>query len=76
MRKADVFMHNIQAGILIEYFGRSRLGLNLKSVSSIMDELVQVMPAWERLIEVSFLSDQMKKKYRRLLKVRSERLFV
>lgn len=66
----------LDAGLLIDYFGRSRLGLNMKSVASVMDELAQAMPSWERLIEVSFLSDTMKTKYRRLLKARSERLFV
>lgn len=76
MRKADVFMHDIHAGILIDYFGKRRLGLNLKSVSSVMDDLVQAMPSWKRLIDVSFLPDAMKAKYRQLLKARSERLFV
>jgi serine/threonine-protein kinase HipA len=66
----------LDAGILIDYFGKRRLGLNLKSVSSVMDDLAQAMPSWERLIEVSFLSDIMKTKYRQLLKERSERLFV
>lgn len=66
----------LDAGILIDYFGRSRLGLNLKSVSSVMDELAQAMPSWKRLIDISFLSDTMKTKYRQLLKARSERLFV
>ncbi|MGD9367814.1 MAG: HipA domain-containing protein [Desulfobacteraceae bacterium] len=66
----------LDAGILIDYFGGRRLGLNLKSVASVVDDLVQAMAAWESLIEVSFLSDTMKTKYRQLLKVRSERLFV
>lgn len=66
----------LNAGILIDYFGRHRLGLNLKSVSSVTDELVQAMPFWERLIDISFLSDEMKTKYRQLLTARSERLFV
>jgi serine/threonine-protein kinase HipA len=66
----------LDAEILIDYFGRSRLGLNLKIVSSVMDGLKQVMPAWERLMEVSFLSDAMKTKYRQLLESRKERLFV
>lgn len=66
----------LDGGVLIDYFGKSRLGLNLKSVSSVVDELVQAMPAWESLIEVSFLSDKMETKYRQLLKIRSERLLV
>jgi serine/threonine-protein kinase HipA len=66
----------LDAGILIDYFGRSRLGLNLKIVSSVMDEIEQVMPAWEGLIEASFLSDTMKTKYRQFLELRKERLFV
>jgi len=66
----------LDAAILVDYFGRIRLGLNLKIVSSVMDELVQAMPAWERLIDLSFLSEIMKTKYRQLLKTRSKRLFV
>jgi serine/threonine-protein kinase HipA len=66
----------MDAGILIDYFGRDRLGLSLKSVSLVLDELVQAMPFWEKLIDVSFLSDAMKTKYRQLLKARGERLFI
>lgn len=66
----------LDANILIDYFGKRRLGLNLKSVSAVMDELTQAMPSWKRLIDVSFLPDAMKTKYRQLLKARSERLFV
>ena len=66
----------LDAAILVDYFGRIRLGLNLKIVSSVLDELVQAMPAWERLIDLSFLSEIMKTKYRQLLKARSTRLFV
>jgi serine/threonine-protein kinase HipA len=64
------------AAILIDYFGLLRLGLNPKIVSSVMDDLAQAMPAWERLIEISFLPDTMKNKYRQLLNSRKERLFV
>jgi serine/threonine-protein kinase HipA len=64
----------LDADILIDYFGKHRLGLNLKSISSVMDQLMQAIYSWERLLEVSFLSDTMKTKYLQLLKVRSERL--
>ena len=66
----------LDAGILIDYFGRARLGLNQKIISSVLNELVKAIPVWERLIGVSFLSEMMKTQYRQLLKVRSERLFV
>jgi serine/threonine-protein kinase HipA len=66
----------LDAGILIDYFGRLRLGLNPKIVSSVMDDLTHAMPAWERLIGISFLPDKMKTKYRQLLNSRRERLFV
>ena len=66
----------LDAGILIDYFGRVRLGLNQKIISSVLNELVKAIPVWERLIGVSFLSEMMKTQYRQLLKVRSERLFV
>lgn len=66
----------LDAGILVDYFARRRLGLNSKIISTVMDELLQAKPAWEKLIEFSFLPDTMKEKYRQLLKTRKEKLFV
>ncbi len=61
--------------ILVEYFGRARLGLNRKIVSSLLNELEGVASEWDRLISVSFLPDEMKQNYRLLLETRRQRLF-
>ena len=60
---------------LVDYFGRTRLGLNQKIISSLLDDLKGAAPEWDGLIGVSFLPGEMKKKYRLLLKSRRERLF-
>jgi serine/threonine-protein kinase HipA len=62
-------------GILIDYFGLIRLGLNRKITSPLLTDLNSIVPIWNKLIGVSFLPDEMKKKYRRLLEKRRERLF-
>ena len=60
--------------ILIDYFGRNRLGLNRKTISSLLEDLKEAVPVWDRLINVSFLPDEMKREYRVLLEMRRERL--
>jgi serine/threonine-protein kinase HipA len=66
----------LDVGILIDYFGRIRLGLNDKIISSVINDIRRVMPDWERLIEISFLPDEMKEAYRLLMKTRRERLLL
>jgi serine/threonine-protein kinase HipA len=64
----------LDGDVLIDYFGRERLGLNRKIISSVIDDLVQALPFWERMIGISFLPDEIKSDYRRLLKERKARL--
>jgi serine/threonine-protein kinase HipA len=61
--------------IVVDYFGRIRLGLNRKIISSVLDALRGATPEWDRLIGVSFLPEAMKNKYRLLPRGRRERLF-
>jgi serine/threonine-protein kinase HipA len=61
--------------ILIDYFGRIRLGLNPKIISSLFDDLNAADSAWDTLVDISFLPDEMKREYKSLLKKRRERLF-
>ena len=65
----------LNSEILIDYFGRIRLGLNQKIISSLLNNLNTVASVWDKLIGVSFLPDEMKREYRLLLKRRRERLF-
>ena len=61
-------------GDLIDYFGRVRLGLTQKIISSTLTNLKNIEAVWERFIDVSFLPDEMKKEYRLLLEKRWGRL--
>lgn len=65
----------LNSEILIDYYGKVRLGLNPKIISSLLDDLNGVVPVWNKLIKLSFLPDEMKREYRLLLEMRRERLF-
>ena len=67
--------NKLDSDSLIDYFGRDRLGLNHKIISSVLTDLKKAASAWEKLISVSFLPDEMKRDYRLLLKNRQSRLF-
>ncbi|AOW09980.1 HipA domain-containing protein [Flavobacterium gilvum] len=62
---------NFKAGDLIDYFGKERLGLSDKVIDQTLKKMFENVEKWNELIEISFLSDEMKEKYLRLL---SERL--
>ncbi len=59
--------------LLVNYFGKERLKLSDKTIRQISNELAAVMPEWFHLINVCFLSPDLKKKYRQLL---NERIFI
>jgi len=61
--------------VLVDYFGRIRLGLNRKIIDVLLNELKGVAPEWDKLIAISFLPDEMKKEYGLLLATRRKRLF-
>jgi serine/threonine-protein kinase HipA len=65
---------NLTGKILIDYFGRERLGLNDKIIAQTLDSFRSSFTEWERLISISFLSDRMKEKYIELLENRKNRL--
>ncbi|MCJ8499681.1 HipA domain-containing protein [Desulfatitalea alkaliphila] len=60
--------------ILIDYFGRFRLGLNRKIISLVLDDLKGSASGWDHLIGVSFLPDELKSEYRLLVETRRKRL--
>jgi serine/threonine-protein kinase HipA len=66
--------NKITASDLIDYFGRSRLGLSDKTITNVLDRLREVLPEWELLIGRSFLSGEMKVKYSELMKERVRRV--
>lgn len=61
---------NFNEEIFFNYFGSERLGLNQKVLTNINQEIQFAFPGWNQLIEISFLSDDMKKAYKSLLNKR------
>lgn len=64
---------NFKSSDLIDYFAKERLELNNKSIDSIIVEMNKNISAWKELIEISFLSDDMKNKYLKLFENRINR---
>ena len=61
---------NLKATDFIDYYGKERLQLNEKTIASILEQMKKATPEWRELLEISFLSDDMKEKYWNLLKTR------
>lgn len=61
---------NLNAEILINYFGKERCGLTDKVVDKNLEEIKIKLPQWFEWIDHSFLSADMKKKYSLLLQKR------
>ncbi len=53
--------------ILVDYFGMERCELTSKSVEKVLETISSAIPKWKTLIEISFLSKEMKGKYNDLL---------
>lgn len=63
---------NLKAADFIEYYAKDRLQLNDKTVSIILEQMQQVIPKWKELLEISFLSEDMKEKYLNLLETKTQ----
>ena len=63
---------NLTARLFIDYYGKERLGLKEKIIQSIIDKIIGVFSGWENLIDTSFLSGNMKIKYKELLNRRRQ----
>ncbi|HKK81393.1 MAG TPA: HipA domain-containing protein [Prolixibacteraceae bacterium] len=61
---------NLNSSVLINYFGAERCGLTDKVIEKTLKTIQQTLPKWFDFIENSFLSDEMKEKYRSLLQRR------
>jgi serine/threonine-protein kinase HipA len=61
---------NLNANILINYFGKERCGLTDKVIDKTLGTIKDKLPEWFNLINISFLSSEMKEKYRILLQKR------
>ena len=61
---------NLSAKILINYFATEVLKLNATIISQVLNKIIGVQSKWEELIEVSFLSNEMKERYSGLINKR------
>ena len=59
---------NLKATDFIDYYAKDRLQLNEKTVTTILVQMHNAIPKWKELLEISFLSEEMKNKYFELLK--------
>lgn len=58
---------NLTTKILIDYFAKERLKLNDTIISQVLNKIKAEWNNWEKLINISFLSDEMKEKYLELM---------
>jgi serine/threonine-protein kinase HipA len=61
---------NLKAADFIEYYRKERLQLNEKTIVSILEQTKKATLEWKELLEISFLTDEMKEKYLELLEIR------
>lgn len=61
---------NLKPTDFIDYYGNERLELNEKTIASILEQMKKATPKWKELLEISFLTDDMKEKYLELLESR------
>ncbi|MFO7654460.1 MAG: HipA domain-containing protein [Candidatus Krumholzibacteriia bacterium] len=65
---------NLTRRDLVESFGRERLGLTAAAVDDVLSRLRRARPEWDRLVEASFLPDDIRTRYHALVDERWERL--
>ncbi len=65
--------NKLNKNLLIEYFANKRLGLNQKTINNVVLAIRESIPLWNKLIEKSFLSNNLKNKFNALLKERINR---
>ena len=65
---------HLTRNILVNYFGTERCELTTKSVDKVLEAISLSVPKWKELIDISFLSIEMKEKYHGLLGTRLKTL--
>jgi serine/threonine-protein kinase HipA len=63
---------NLNRKILVEYWGKGRLGLNNQVINQELNSITEKFERWIELINKSFLSKEMKEKYNVLLDERKK----
>ena len=59
---------------LINYFGKEICELTDRSIDKVLETISLSVPKWKKLINISFLSQEMKDKYKTLLETRLNNL--
>lgn len=65
---------NLKAADFVDYYAKERLQLNEKTIATILLQMKKATPKWKELLEISFLSAEMKIKYLNLLESRVQML--
>jgi serine/threonine-protein kinase HipA len=65
---------NLNYDVLVNYFGKERCGLTDKIIEKMVDTIRKALSSWFELIDISFLSDEMKDKYMSFLQKRIDNL--
>lgn len=63
---------NLKASDFMDYYAKDRLQLNEKTIATILEQMHNAIPKWKELLEISFLSDEMKEKYLGLLGAKTQ----
>ena len=61
---------HLARNILVDYFGLERCELTVRSIEKVLETISLSVPKWKELIDISFLSKEMKSKYLELLEAR------
>lgn len=63
---------NLKRSDFVDYYGQERLGLNTLMIEETLIKFKNAIPNWEKLIHISFLSDNAKEEYLKIVKHRSK----
>lgn len=61
---------NLKAADFVDYYAKEKLQLKEKTIATILEQIHNTIPQWKELLDISFLSDEMKDKYLGLLELR------
>jgi len=64
----------LDRSVLVDYFGRERLGINEQMISNVLAEIRKALARWRPLIDQSFLDPNLKERYRSLIAERQSRI--
>lgn len=61
---------HLTRNILVDYYGMERCEITSRSIENTLETIASSIPKWKELIDISFLSEEMKGKYHDLLDAR------